>query len=452
MADFDLILRGPQVVLEDRVETLDVGIAEGRIAALAANLAGSAAEEFEAAGQHVFPAAIDAHVHFNEPGREHWEGLATGSRAVAAGGGCCFFDMPLNSDPPVLDADTFRTKANVAAAKSVTDFAIWGGLTPVNLDRLEELHECGVIGFKAFMSGSGIDEFPRADRDVLAVGMKTAAKLGTLVAVHAESETMTQRLTAASKAAGQTSIRAYLDSRPIAAELEAIREACELAGETGCELHIVHVSSAEGVALVHQYRAQGVRVTCETCPHYLVLCEDDLLRLGAVAKCAPPVRTASQRDALLAATLAGQVDTVGSDHSPSSLDLKDRDDFFAVWGGIAGAQHLLPLMLDLWSTTENPDWPLLTRLLATNISRRFHLPEDYAAVRIGAQANLTCVRLDQSEDITTERLHYRHRVTPYAGRRLRGRVVQTLMRGRTIARDGQATTSLTGSLILPTKP
>jgi allantoinase len=450
VADFDLILRNAHVVLEDRVARADLGIADGIIVALAPNLAGTARDEVDCAHLHVFPGVIDSHVHFNEPGRTEWEGLASGSRAVAAGGGTCFFDMPLNSTPPVLDATAFVAKRVLAQTQCVTDFALWGGLTSMNLDRLEELNEAGVIGFKAFMSDSGIAEFPRSDAATLRAGMKTAAALGALVAVHAESDEMTKALAAERRAAHGTSARDYLASRPIPAEIAAIRMACEIAGETGCEVHVVHVSSAECVELIAAARAAGVKVTCETCPHYLTLCEDDVLKLGAVAKCAPPVRSASERDRLIVAVLQGKVSTIGSDHSPSPPELKERDDFFAVWGGIAGAQHLLALMLDLWmQRAGTPDWPLLGRLLSANVARRFRLPQAFGHIVAGGEANLSLVDLALTDQVAADRLHYRHHLTPYAGRKLRGKIVRTLLRGQIIARDGQATGAPAGRLVVP---
>jgi allantoinase len=444
MPDFDLFLRNGRVVLEDRVERADLAVVDGRIAAIDANIIGTGREEIDCSALHIFPGVIDAHVHFNEPGRTDWEGLATGSRAVAAGGGTCFFDMPLNSTPPVLDGAAFDAKRAAAEAQSVTDFAIWGGLTPLNLDRIDELHARGVVGLKAFMCNSGIDDFPRADEATLRAGMKHAARLNLLVAVHAESETMTQR----PLQSGGT-IREYLDSRSIAAEVDAIRVACELAGETGCRLHVVHVSSTAGVALIGAQQHAGVDVTCETCPHYLVLSEDDVLALGAVAKCSPPIRSLHERDLLVREVLTGRVQTIGSDHSPSPPEMKQSDNFFAVWGGIGGAQHLLPLLLDLWLQQAEPDWPLLSRLLSINVAKRFRLPSPVGRAAVGADANLALIDLAGSDTAESTRLHYRHKLTPYAGRKLRGKVVRTLLRGQTIARDGQAVGNPAGRLIVP---
>src|SRR5205823_5718136 len=196
----------------------------------------------------------------------------------------------LNAHPPTIDRDSFELKRAAAEANALVDFGLWGGLVPGNLSDLEALRDCGVVGLKAFMCNSGISDFAHVDMTTLRAGMKRAAEIDLLVAVHAESEQMTSALTSAARAAGKNKVHDYLDSRPIAAELEAIRCAIEIAAETGCRLHIVHVSCGSGVALVAEARGRGIDVTCETCPHYLVLTEHDMEQLGAVAKCAPPLR------------------------------------------------------------------------------------------------------------------------------------------------------------------
>ncbi|MCX6951289.1 MAG: amidohydrolase family protein, partial [Verrucomicrobia bacterium] len=266
-------MRNGRVVTPDGVLDAEIGIVRGKIVRLAPRVTDATVENLDAAGRYVFPGIIDGHVHFNEPGRADWEGLATGSAALAAGGGSMFFDMPLNSEPPVLDAAGLREKRRLAEEKSCTDFAIWGGLTPGNLDKLAGLRDAGAIGLKAFMCNSGIASFANVDAKTLREGMKRAVKLGLVVAVHAEDDALAAKLTAEIKAAGRTDARAWLDSRPVEVELAAIRTALELAGETGCALHIVHVSSPEGIELVTEARLQRVDVTAETCPHYLLLNE-----------------------------------------------------------------------------------------------------------------------------------------------------------------------------------
>jgi allantoinase len=426
MSDFDVIIRNasPHPL---------IGMSEGKIAALAD---GSADHEIDATGLLVFPGVIDTHVHFSEPGREDWEGITTGSQACAAGGTTTYFDMPLSSTPPVCDADAFYRKRALGEAKSFVDFAIWGGLTPANLDHLEPLNECGVIALIAFMSQSGIEDFPRANPDVLREGMKTAARLGQVVGVHAEVDHPELH--------HGTSVRDYLASRPVSAELEAIRIALELAGETGCKLHVMRVSSAEGVRSITQAASAGVNVTCETCPHYLLLNEDDVERIGALAKCAPPLRVERERMALLNELLAGNVNTVGSDHSPSPMTMKTHPDFFRVRGGITGCQHLLSLLDDLG---VSPD--LIARVTATSPADRFGIAPRKGGIAPGADADLLLFNPDAPHQITADALLYRHKISPYVGRRIRGKIERTILRGQTVYQDGRIQGSAQGRFLRP---
>ncbi len=291
MSEYDLVVRNGTLVTTTNLLQADLAVADGRIVAVEAELAGSSREEIDAGGLHIFPGVVDAHVHFNEPGRSEWEGFATGTRALAAGGTTTFCDMPLNAHPPTLDAASFDLKCAAAQASALVDFALWGGLVPGNIEQLDELAERGVIGYKAFMSNSGIDDFSAVDDLTLYEGMARAAKLGKIVAVHAESEQLTRELARRAIAQGRADVRDYLASRPVLAELEAIERAILFAQETGCALHIVHVSSGRGIRLVMEAQARGVDVSCETCPHYLILTEEDMEALGAVAKCAPPLRS-----------------------------------------------------------------------------------------------------------------------------------------------------------------
>ena len=261
MTLYDVLFCGGTVVTPESLFPADIAVVEGRIVAVRSKLERSAAEIVDASGLYLFPGIIDAHIHFNEPGREHWEGLASGSRSLAAGGGALFFDMPLNSAPPTLDREGFARKEACAKEKSVLDFALWGGLTPDNLDTMEEMADAGAIGFKAFMSRSGTSDFSHSDARVLKRGMKIAAACGLPVGVHAEDDEMTQALAEERRGQGKISWRDYLDSRPVEAELRAIQVALELAGETGCDLHIVHVSCPEGIDLIQE--CSGTRRSCD---------------------------------------------------------------------------------------------------------------------------------------------------------------------------------------------
>ena len=243
MTRFELLVRGGAVVTSADVSVMDVAVSGGEIVEVTSEIAGSAREEIDARGLHVLPGAVDIHVHFNDPGRTEWEGWATGSAACTVGGTTTVAEMPLNANPPTLDGPSFDVKRKAAKASSRVDFGLWGGLTPANLERMEELTERGVIGFKAFMSSSGIDDFPMADDATLFTGMQRAAALGLPVAVHAENDTLTAALAARAIATGRDGARDYLASRPAIAEIEAIVRAILFAEETGCALHVVHVST-----------------------------------------------------------------------------------------------------------------------------------------------------------------------------------------------------------------
>jgi allantoinase len=451
MSAFDLLIRGANVVGRTEVRAADIGVVEGRIHLLKPGESGSAPEILDASGLHIFRGVIDSHVHFNEPGRTDWEGFETGSRAFAAGGGTLFFDMPLNAHPPTVDAESFDLKLKAAEASSAVDFAFWGGLVPGNAGKMEELAARGVIGFKAFMSNSGIDDFPRADSKTLREGMKRAASLKKIIAVHAESERITSGLAQKAKADGRTSVRDYLDARPIHAELEAIQCALELAGETRCSLHVVHVSCGAGIALIASARKMGVDVTCETCPHYLVLTEEDMEKLGAVAKCAPPLRAKSAQDGLWEYLKTDQIQTIGSDHSPAPPAMKISEDFFKVWGGISGAQHTLPLLITEGHVNRGMALPILSRFTTHNVVKRFKLLPKKGSISELADADLALVDLNASFEVNTDSLLYRHKQTPYAGRTLTGKVVQTILRGQTMFKDGKFVAKAAGKLVRPSQ-
>ncbi len=331
-----LVIRGARTAGGERVE---IGVADGRIVEVGASIATpAAAEEVAADGMLVLPGGVDPHVHFNAPGaRSHWEGWSTGSAAAAAGGITTVVEMPLNASPPTVDVAGFQAKA--AVTDSRVDFGLWGGVIPGNRAELDGLARAGVVGFKAFMSTSGSADFPASDELTLYEAMGTIAEFGLPLLVHAESDRITAELAARAVSGGRTSVRDYLESRPPAAETEAIASAIELAAATGCPLHIVHVSTARGVQLVAEARAGGHDVSCELTAHHLLLTDDDAIALGAVAKCAPPLRSAAEVAALWQLISADEALFVVSDHSPAPPELKRGDDFFAIWGGSPGSSR-----------------------------------------------------------------------------------------------------------------
>jgi allantoinase len=479
---FDLVVRNSSVVRSTGVEAVDIGVLDGKIVEILAGLSGDATETIDAVGLHVFPGLIDSHVHFNEPGRTEWEGFATGSAALAAGGGTCFFEMPLNASPPTLDGKTFDAKRAAAEASSITDFALWGGLTPNNLDTLEELADRGVIGFKAFMSNSGIDEFSAVDDYTLYRGMKIAAERGLIVALHAENDSITSGLARAAIEAGRTTAGDYLASRPIVAEVEAIERAKIIAADTKCKLHIVHVSSQAGALSCmspvsgtsgsqrrgrHFWRRESPAsqndadseplldyserepdVSFETCPHYLWFTGDDVVRIGARAKCAPPVRSAADRSFLRSLLDTGGIAFVASDHSPSPASMKTDADFFKIWGGIAGVQSTLAVMLSIDLPVP---LPTIADYIARNVAKRFGLTTK-GSLEIGMDADFSLVSPEKSFTLLRDDLHDRHRLSPYIGETFRGDVHRTICRGRTLFLDGKITARGGGRFLRPGGP
>ncbi len=433
----DLVVRG---------SSLDVAIEDGKIAAIGPDL-GGAAEEIDARGLHIFPGLIDVHVHFNEPGRTDWEGAATGSRALAAGGGTLFFDMPLNSTPCTVNARAFDEKRAALEASSVTDFGLWAGLIPGNIGEMAELADRGVVGFKAFLCDSGLPEFPRADDLTLIDGLREAARLGLPVAVHAENQEITRGLARKIGEQDRGSVRAFLASRPVIAELEAIQRATLLAREAGAKLHIVHVSTGRGAALAAEARAQGTDVSIETCPHYLFFTEEDVERLGAVAKCAPPLRSRDYQDELWEQLMEGAVDIVASDHSPAPPEMK-AGDFGRAWGGIAGVQSTLAVLLDRGHHCRRLPLERIALLAAREPARRFCIAGK-GELAIGADADLTLVDLSRPVRLQAAHLKQRHALSPYVGSDFRGAVARTIRRGETIFDSGEIVARTRGKFVRP---
>ena len=446
MADCDLLITGAHLPAGEG--PVDLAVREGKLVEIGAGIEGAAAAHIDATGLLVLPGGVDAHVHFNEPGaRSHWEGFATGSSALAAGGITTALEMPLNASPPTTTPEAFDAKRAAAERSSRVDFGLWGGIVPGNLDELEPLAARGVIGFKAFMSRSGSDDFPASDDLTLYEAMSVISGLGVPVAVHAESDEITHGLARRARAAGLTATSDYLRSRPAAAETEAIAGAIELAAVTGCPLHVVHVSTGRGAALVAEARDRGVDVTCEVTPHHLVLTDEDAERLGAVAKCAPPLRPLREGAALWNALARGEVSFVASDHSPCPAELKEGD-AFAAWGGIAGCQSTLELLLTEGYQRGRLELARIAESFATAAARRFAL-EDKGVLELGSDADLVLVELGPERVLERSELRDRHRLSPYVGRTLSARVVGTILRGEPIYRSGELAGAPRGRLITP---
>ncbi|MBC2605440.1 allantoinase AllB [Pelagicoccus albus] len=426
----DLVIRGARIFEDGQWIEKDIGIDDGKFASFQAE---SGRETLDAQGRFLLPGGIDLHVHFNEPGRTHWEGFATGSLAAAAGGNTFLCEMPLNSIPSTVSARDLQTKLDAINGKSLLDYALWGGLVPGNVSEIAGLHEAGVAGFKAFMSPSGTDDFINSDTQTLKAGMKEIAKTGKILAIHAEDPAT---LTSASD--GLSSKLTALDwekSRPVEAEINAVKIAIDLAAESGCRIHIVHVSAPEVLEVIAKAKMQGVDITCETCPHYLLLTIEQADQIGPHAKCAPPLRPRHTVNGLWQAIRMGMVDTIGSDHSPAPPDLKSGKTFYDAWGGISGVQHGLPL---LWQKAAS-DPELFQRLLDLSSKNAGELIglHGKGSIKAGYDADFTLVaEYGACSSITEAELLYRHKTSAYCGMDLGLKVEETWQAGRCVYKDG----------------
>jgi allantoinase len=380
----------------------------------------------------LLPGLVDTHVHVNEPGRTEWEGFATATRAAGAGGVTTILDMPLNSLPPTLDPDALAVKRAVAGGQCAVDVGFWGGAVPGNLGSLGPLLDAGVFGVKCFLPDSGVEEFPALTTPDLLRACEELAAVDGLLLVHAEDP----GALAGAPAAGGRSYQRFLDSRPASSEDLGIATVLDAARRTGARVHVVHLSSASALPSIAQARADGLRVSVETCPHYLVLRAEDVPDGATAFKCCPPVRGDANRDGLWDGLADGTIDLVVSDHSPCTPELKapETGDFGAAWGGISSLQLGLSLV---WTEAR-----LRRHDLAQVVGWMSAAPAALAglttkgAIRPGAAADLCVFAPDEELVVDPAQLHHRNQVTPYAGARLTGRVRRTWLAGQPLTGDG----------------
>ncbi|MEU4688449.1 allantoinase AllB [Actinoplanes sp. NPDC023714] len=423
----DLVVRSRRVLTAEGERAAAVAVEGGRIVAVEPyDAALPGAEDVDLGDTALLPGLVDTHVHVNEPGRTEWEGFASATRAAAAGGVTTIIDMPLNSLPPTVDAAALAVKRAAAAGQCHVDVGFWGGAIPGNAADLPELHTAGVFGFKAFLADSGVPEFPPVDAGQLAEAMDA---VDALFVVHAEDPEHLR------EAASSAAYADFLASRPAGAEHAAVATAVAVARRAGRRVHILHLSAASALPLIAAARAEGVRVTAETCPHYLTL-EAGRIPDGATEfKCCPPIRDRANADRLWEALAAGLITCVVSDHSPCTPELKRRDtgDFAAAWGGIASVQLGLPV---IWTAARERG-----HTLADVVEWMARRPADLAGLRrkgriaVGADADLVAFEPDEEFTVDPHALHHRNPVTPYAGRVLTGVVRTTWLRGSRVTGD-----------------
>ncbi|HEX6873898.1 MAG TPA: allantoinase AllB [Micromonosporaceae bacterium] len=420
-----ITLRSRRVVLPDGERPASVRIRDGRIAAIeaydVAPVPGGLDEDLGPVA--LLPGLVDTHVHVNEPGRTHWEGFATATSAAAAGGVTTIVDMPLNSIPPTVTRSALDIKRAVATGQCHVDVGFWGGGVPDHLADLPALVGAGVFGVKCFLIDSGVPEFPPLDRGQLA---RALAATDTLFAVHAEDPAQV------SQAASSPAYPDFVRSRPEQAERSAIGWVIEAARRTGARVHILHLSAASALPLLDAARRDGVRVSVETCPHYLTLAATEVPDGATEFKCCPPIRDRANQDLLWQGLADGLIDCVVTDHSPCPPELKRRDtgDFAEAWGGIASLQLGLPVV---WTEASRRGHPL-----CDVVGWMAQRPADLVGLTgkgrmaVGAEADLVAFDADALWTVDPAGLRHRHPVTPYAGRRLRGMVRRTWLRGEPV--------------------
>ena len=446
MSTPSLIIRGRTVVSSDAVGPASIHILTEEIIAVRdfAEVV-DGCEIVEASdGDVVMPGLVDTHVHINSPGRSEWEGFPTATRAAAAGGVTTVIDMPLNSIPPTTTLAGFKEKLETAKDASFVDVGFWGGVVPGNTAELARMFAAGVVGFKCFLVPSGVDEFQHVTESDLRAAMPELSRLGALLIVHAELPGPMQTTTNTN----DTDYEAFLHSRPRAAENEAVALMIRLSREFDTRVHIVHLSSAEALPLLRAAQAEGVKITAETCPHYLHFAAETVPASATEFKCCPPIREAENREQLWQGLADGTIDFVVSDHSPcpASMKLRETGDFLAAWGGIASLQLRLPVV---WTEARRRGFSLrdVTNWLCAKPARQVSLESRKGAIAVGCDADVVIWNPDREFTVDASQLEHRHKLTPYQGEHLLGVVEKTFLRGRKIY-DGAVGDTPAGRLIL----
>ena len=444
----DLIVRGRKVVLPDSIGAWSIHVRDGVIESVRGYDDVSHDCELIEAGENsvVMPGLVDTHVHVNAPGRTEWEGFEYATAAAAAGGTTTVVDMPLNSIPATTTLVAFRTKLNEARNKCQVDVGFWGGVVPGNTAELSPLFEAGVVGFKCFLVPSGVDEFQHVTEKDLREAMPELARLDALLIVHAE---LPGPIDSSSPQGSNADYKTFLDSRPRAAENQAVELMIRLSREFGTRVHIVHLSSSDAIPLLREAQADGVAITAETCPHYLHFAAEDVPSRGTEFKCCPPIRERGNRERLWDGLGDGTIGMIVSDHSPCPAAMKERSsgDFLAAWGGISSLQLRLPIV---WTEAQRRGYSFqdLAKWLCENPARQVNLDSRKGMIAVGHDADLVIWDPYRDFTVVASGLQHRHKLTPYHGQQLNGVVQKTFLRGRKIYDNGKLALQPVGVMLL----
>ena len=429
-ADFDLVVRGQRVSCGDTFAPREVGVRDGKIAAiepLGAGLTGARVVEL-AEDETLIPGLVDTHVHVNEPGRTEWEGFATATRAAAAGGVTTIVDMPLNSVPATVNVPALEYKRLFAAQNAFVDIGFWGGAVPGNKADLRPLHDDGVFGFKCFLLHSGVDEFPHLEADEMEEALAEIKTFNSLLIVHAEDSRTIDKAPQPNGNVYDT----FLKSRPRGAENIAIAEVIERTRWTGGRSHILHLSSSDAIPMIRSAKNDGLDITVETCPHYLTLLAEEIPDGATAFKCCPPVREVSNREKLWEGLIDGTIDYIVSDHSPSTLELKDlgNGDFGVAWGGVSSLQLGLSL---IWTEARRRGIGLerVLQWMSTRPAERVGL-RGKGRLSLGYDADMAVFAPDEGYVVDAQRLNHKNPITPYQGKVLSGKVRKTFVGGHEV--------------------
>jgi allantoinase len=436
-----------RVLTPEGIKEATVYIAGGKITDVTEGKITTGVEVFDAGDSVLMPGLIDSHVHINEPGRTEWEGFETATKSAAAGGITTLVDMPLNSTPVTTTAEAFLEKQESAYGKLFVNCGFWGGIVPGNTNDILPLIHAGVLGFKAFLTHSGIDDFPNVDALDLEKASAFLSKEKIPLLVHAELDWEHQGLKALEES--PLSYKAFLHSRPKDWEDQAINMMIDLSEAFSLKVHIVHLSSSTSIEQLKAARTKGLPITVETCPHYLFFNAENIPDGDTRFKCAPPIREKANNDLLWQALKDGLIDFVVTDHSPAPPSLKKNDsgNLKDAWGGISSLQLSLPVM---WTLMRKNNFSLedLSRLMSGNVSKFIALDQSKGKIQRGYDADLAIFNPERKFKVKQSMMHHRHKMTPYEGVELYGVVEQTYVAGKKVFDNGSFVSSPPGKIIL----